>query len=251
MIRIEHLEYNIGGRQILKDINLHIETGDTVVIMGLSGSGKTTLLKLMSGLLTPSFGSIYINNTDISHINEAELNRIRHRMGVVFQYGALFDSLNVYENVSFALSRNTKLSKKEIDEIVADKLALVGLPGTEKMYPAQLSGGMQKRVGLARAIAMNPQMLFYDEPTSGLDPIMTTIIDNLVLDMQKKLGVTSIVVSHDIKSIMRISTKIAMIYDGTIIAYETPQEIINSKDPRVKQFIEGAAEGPIMVSAAQ
>lgn len=245
MIKLEHVGIKLSGRQILDDINLLIETGDTTVIMGLSGSGKTTLLKTMSGLLKPSAGEIYIDNTNIATMKEEELNKIRHRIGVVFQYGALFDSLTVYENVSFALTRHTRLSKSEIDKIVDEKLALVGLPGTQNMLPAQLSGGMQKRVGLARAIAMNPQILLYDEPTSGLDPVMTTIIDNLIIEMHKTLGVTSIVVSHDMKSIMRIATKIAMIYDGSIIAYGSPNEIQATDDPRVKQFIEGNADGPI------
>lgn len=245
MIKLENIGIRLSGRQILQDINLHIKTGDTTVIMGLSGSGKTTLLKTMSGLIKPSSGEIYIDNTNIAAMKEEELNRIRHRIGVVFQYGALFDSLTVYENVSFALARHTKLNKQEIDKIVDEKLAIVGLPGTQKLYPSQLSGGMQKRVGLARAIAMNPQILLYDEPTSGLDPVMTTIIDNLIIEMHKSLGVTSVVISHDIKSIMRIATKIAMIYDGSIIAYNTPDEILNTDDMRVRQFIEGNADGPI------
>ncbi|MHB1457214.1 MAG: ABC transporter ATP-binding protein [Armatimonadota bacterium] len=245
MIRLEQVGIKLSGRQILQDVNLHIETGDTTVIMGLSGSGKTTLLKTMSGLLKPSSGEIYIDNTDITKMGEDELNKVRHQIGVVFQYGALFDSLTVYENVSFALTRHTKLNRAEINKIVEEKLAIVGLPETENMLPAQLSGGMQKRVGLARAIAMNPRILLYDEPTSGLDPVMTTIIDNLIVEMHKNLGVTSVVISHDIKSIMRIATKIAMIYDGTLIAYGTPNEIRNTDDLRVKQFIEGNIDGPI------
>lgn len=246
MIRLEHVGYRVDGKEVLKDINIDIEDGKIVVIMGLSGSGKTTLLKIMSGLLRPSSGSVYINDIDITKLKEMELNSIRRRMGVVFQYGALFDSLDVYGNVSFALARHTNLKKKEIDRIVAEKLALVGMPGTERLYPAQLSGGMQKRVGLARAIAMDPEILLYDEPTSGLDPIMTTIIDNLILDMRDKIGATSIVVSHDMKSIFKIASKIAMIYDGNIIIYGLPDEVQNSSDPRVKQFIEGDANGPIM-----
>lgn len=235
----------MDGKQILDNVDLHIETGDTVVIMGLSGSGKTTLLKIMSGLLKPTSGEVHIDNADITKLKEDELNRIRYRMGVVFQYGALFDSLTVYDNVSFALARHTRLTKIEIDKIVEEKLSLVGLPGTEKLMPSQLSGGMQKRVGLARAIAMNPQILFYDEPTSGLDPVMTTIIDSMIMEMHRNLGVTSVVVSHDIKSILRIADKVAMVYDGHIIAYGTPAEISGTSDERVRQFIEGNAEGPI------
>lgn len=226
-------------------MNFHIPQGDTVSIMGVSGSGKTTLLKILAGLIRPSSGQVFINGTDITKLSEDELNRIRHKIGVVFQYGALFDSLTVFENVAFALIRHTSLTRKEIENIVEEKLALVGLPGTQNLMPAQLSGGMQKRVSLARAIAMNPEILFYDEPTSGLDPIMANVINNLITEMRNRLGVTSVVVSHDIDSIFRISNRVAMIHDHTIIAYGTADEIRQSDDPRVRQFIEGKAEGPI------
>lgn len=245
MITLRHLSYSVDGKQILSDVNLNVRRGETTSIMGVSGSGKTTLIKAMAGLLRPTSGQVLIDHTDITTLSEEELNRVRHRLGVVFQYGALFDSLTVYENVAFALLRHTRLSKREIDDIVEEKLALVGLPGTQNLMPAQLSGGMRKRVGLARAIAMNPEALFYDEPTSGLDPVMTTVIDGLITEMRNKLGVTSVVVSHDLRSIFRISDRIAMLHEGTIIAYGTPDEIRQSSDERVRQFIEGRAEGPI------
>ena len=245
MITIRQLHYSIDGKHVLEGVNLQIRHGDTVSIMGISGSGKTTLLKIMAGLLPPESGQVLIDNTDITKLSEDELNRVRHRMGVVFQYGALFDSLSVYDNVAFALIHHTHLSQKEIDDIVEEKLALVGLPGMQYLMPSQLSGGMQKRVSLARAIAMSPEILFYDEPTSGLDPVMTTIIDELITDMRDKLGVTSVVVSHDLKSIFRISNRVAMLHDGQIIAYGTPDEIRDSEDPRVRQFVEGRADGPI------
>lgn len=248
MITIRGLHYRVDGREILRDVNLHIRSGDTVTVMGVSGSGKTTLLKIMSGLLKPESGQVLIDRTDLATLSEDELNRVRHRIGVVFQYGALFDSMTVYENIAFSLARHTQLGSAEIDEIVAEKLELVGLPGTQDLTPAQLSGGMRKRVGLARAIAMNPELLFYDEPTSGLDPVMTKVIGNLVSDMRDKLGVTSVVVSHDIKSIFSIADRIAMLHDGTIIAYGTPDEIRESDDERVQQFIQGRAEGPIQPS---
>ncbi len=245
MITVRGLHYQIDSREILRDVNLHIREGDTVCIMGVSGSGKTTLLKIMSGLIRPSSGQVILDQTDITKLSEDEMNRVRHRMGVVFQYGALFDSMTVYENVAFSLIRHTQLSREEIDATVAQKLELVGLPGTQNLMPAQLSGGMRKRVGLARAIVMNPELLFYDEPTSGLDPVMTEVIGNLITDMRDKLGVTSVVVSHDIRSIFKISDRIAMLHDGTIIAYGTPDEIRESGDERVQQFIQGRAEGPI------
>jgi len=245
VITVRGLHYQIDSREILRDVNLHIREGDTVCIMGVSGSGKTTLLKIMSGLIRPSSGQVILDQTDITKLSEDEMNRVRHRMGVVFQYGALFDSMTVYENVAFSLIRHTQLSREEIDATVAQKLELVGLPGTQNLMPAQLSGGMRKRVGLARAIVMNPELLFYDEPTSGLDPVMTEVIGNLITDMRDKLGVTSVVVSHDIRSIFKISDRIAMLHDGTIIAYGTPDEIRESGDERVQQFIQGRAEGPI------
>ena len=251
MITVRQLEYRLDGKVILNDLNLHVRRGETVSVMGVSGSGKTTMLKIMAGLRPPASGQVIVDLTDITKLSEEELNRVRHRLGVVFQYGALFDSLTVYENVGFALIRQTRLSKEEIDDIVEEKLALVGLPGTQNLMPSQLSGGMQKRVSLARAIAMNPEVLLYDEPTSGLDPVMTTVIGNLIIDMRNKLGVTSVVVSHDIESIFRISDRIAMLHGGTIIAYGTPDEIRASQDERVQQFVEGKAEGPIQPGAIE
>lgn len=251
MITVRGLHYRIEGREILSDVNLHISAGDTVSVMGISGSGKTTLLKIMSGLIEPSSGQVILDQTDITKLAEEELNRIRHRIGVVFQYGALFDSMTVYDNIAFALTRYTQLAHGEINEIVLQKLDLVGMPETGNLMPAELSGGMRKRVGLARAIAMSPELLFYDEPTSGLDPVMTKVIGNLITDMRDKLGVTSVVVSHDIKSIFSISDRIAMLHDGAIIAYGTPDEIRESEDERVQQFIQGRAEGPIKPSARE
>lgn len=245
MITVRQLSYRIDGKTVLEDVNLHVRRGETVSIMGVSGSGKTSLLKIMAGLIRPMSGQILIDMTDITRLSEEELNRVRRRLGVVFQYGALFDSLTVYENVAFALIRHTHLSQAEINDIVEEKLGLVGLPGAQNLMPAQLSGGMQKRVSLARAIAMNPEVLFYDEPTSGLDPVMTTVIGDLITEMRDKLGVTSVVVSHDIESIFRVSDKVGMLHGGTIIAYGTPEEIRKSPDERVQQFIQGRAEGPI------
>jgi len=245
VITARHVSYRINGKQILEDVNLHIRRGDIMSIMGVSGSGKTTLLKILAGLIKPSSGQVLIDGTDISRLGEDELNRVRHKIGVVFQYGALFDSLTVFENVAFALIRHTRLSRQEIRDIVREKLALVGLQGAEEMMPSELSGGMQKRVGLARAIAMNPEILLYDEPTSGLDPIMARVINDLIVEMRNRLGVTSVVVSHDMDSVLRVSDRVAMIHDKTIIAYGTIDEIKQWDDPRVRQFIEGSTDGPI------
>ena len=245
MITVRQLRYRIDEKGILHDVNLRIQRGETVSVMGVSGSGKTTLLKIIAGLIRPTSGQVFVDLSDITKLSEEELNRVRHRLGVVFQHGALFDSLTVYDNVAFALIRHTHLSKAEIDDIVDEKLGLVGLPGTQNLMPSQLSGGMQKRVGLARAIAMSPEVLLYDEPTSGLDPVMTTVIDDLIMEMHDRLGVTSVIVSHALPSIFRISDRIAMLHDGTIIAYGTPEEIRGSSDERVQQFIQGKSEGPI------
>jgi phospholipid/cholesterol/gamma-HCH transport system ATP-binding protein len=237
-----------GEKEVLKDVDLTVEPGEILCVMGMSGSGKTTLLHCAGGLSEATSGEIHIGDAQIVGMAEEDLNRVRERMGFVFQYAALFDSLNVFENVAFALRRRRRMPVGEIQRIVSEKLALVGLPGTEELFPSQLSGGMAKRVGLARAIAMTPDILLYDEPTSGLDPVVASVIDDLIMAMRDKLGVTSIVVSHNITSIFRISDKIAMLYDGRVLVCGTPDEIRASADPIVKQFIEGKARGPIEVA---
>ena len=247
-IEVKNLRFEVPGKQILKGVTLGVGPGEILSVMGMSGSGKTTVLHCMGGLTAPTSGEIRIGDAQIVGMRENELNHVRERMGMVFQYAALFDSLTVFENVAFGLRRRRKLPGDEIKKIVAEKLALVGLPGTEAMYPSQLSGGMAKRVGLARAIAMSPEILLYDEPTSGLDPVIASVVDELIMQMRDKLGVTSIVVSHNLPSIFRISDKIAMIHDGRVLATGTPQEIQACEDPIVRQFIEGRSHGPIDVA---
>ena len=233
MIRLEHVTKRFGTKEALKDITLTINEGETLAIIGGSGSGKSTLLRLMIGLDRPTSGAIYIGTDNIAAMDEAALDRVRLRMGMVFQYSALFDSMSVGENVAFGLREHTDKSDAEIRSIVAEKLALVGLPDAAELMPQELSGGMKKRVGLARAIVTDPAIIFYDEPSSGLDPIMTAKIDELIISMQKKLGVTSVVVTHDMASACRIADRIAMIYDGALIAVERFQDI---KDERVQAF---------------
>ncbi len=247
-IEVNNLRFEVPGKQILKGVTLGVGPGEILSVMGMSGSGKTTVLHCMGGLTAPTSGEIRIGDAQIVGMRENELNRVRERMGMVFQYAALFDSLTVFENVAFGLRRRRRLPADEIKKIVAEKLTLVGLPGTEAMYPSQLSGGMAKRVGLARAIAMSPEILLYDEPTSGLDPVIASVVDELIMQMRDKLGVTSIVVSHNLPSIFRISDKIAMIHDGRVLATGTPQEIQACEDPIVRQFIEGRSHGPIDVA---
>ena len=236
MIRLNNVKKCFGDKEALKGISLIIQKGETIAIIGGSGSGKSTLLRLMIGLDRPTSGAIHIGDENIAVLDEDALDRVRLRMGMVFQYSALFDSMSVGENVAFGLREHTHKSEEEIRRIVREKLALVGLPDAAGLMPQELSGGMKKRVGLARAIATDPEIIFYDEPSSGLDPIMTAKIDELIIDMQKKLGVTSVVVTHDMASASRIADRIAMIYDGELIAVDTAARFQDIADERVQAF---------------
>ncbi|MDH7570161.1 MAG: ABC transporter ATP-binding protein [Armatimonadota bacterium] len=245
MIVVKNLSYVAGGRHILKNVNLTVRAGELMAVMGASGSGKTTLLKIIGGLVRPTSGRVFIGETEITHLSEERLNRVRLVMGFVFQYAALFDSMTVAENVSFGLRRHYNHPPQRLREIVAEKLRVVGMDGTQELMPEQLSGGMQKRVGLARALAMDPLILLYDEPTSGLDPVTTAGIDELMMRLRDELGVTSVMVSHHIPSIFRVSNRIAMIYQGEILAVGTPDEIRHCENEVVQQFITGSTKGPI------
>ena len=236
MIQLNNVKKCFGDKEALKGISLTIQRGETIAIIGGSGSGKSTLLRLMIGLDRPTSGAIHIGDENIAVLDEDALDRVRLRMGMVFQYSALFDSMSVGENVAFGLREHTHKSEEEIRRIVREKLALVGLPDAAGLMPQELSGGMKKRVGLARAIATDPEIIFYDEPSSGLDPIMTAKIDELIIDMQKKLGVTSVVVTHDMASASRIADRIAMIYDGELIAVDTAARFQDIADERVQAF---------------
>ena len=247
-IEVRDLRYTVGEKEVLKGVTLGVPPGEILCVMGMSGCGKTTLLHCIGGLTEATSGEIRIGESQIVGMKESKLNTVRERMGMVFQYAALFDSLSVFENVAFGLRRRRHLPFDEIKKMVAEKLALVGMPGTEELFPSQLSGGMAKRVGLARATALSPEILLYDEPTSGLDPVIASVVDELIMQMRDKLGVTSIVVSHNITSIFRISDKIAMLHDGQVLATGTPEEIQNCDNPIVRQFIEGKSSGPIEVA---
>lgn len=236
MIRLVNVGKTFGDKVALHDINLTIEDGETLAIIGGSGSGKSTLLRLLIGLIRPTEGEIWVDDTEISQISEAELDKIRLRMGMVFQYSALFDSMTVGDNVAFGLREHTDKSEAEIAEIVAEKLTLVGLAGMENMMPPELSGGMKKRVSLARAIAFSPSIIFYDEPSSGLDPIMTAKIDELIESTQRALNVTSVVVTHDMGSACRIADRIAMVYEGELIAVDTVERFKRIADSRIQAF---------------
>jgi phospholipid/cholesterol/gamma-HCH transport system ATP-binding protein len=245
MIEIIDLYKSFGTKRVLRRVNLKIETGETTVIIGRSGCGKSVLLKHIMGLMKPDMGKILIDGRDVFEISDDEINHFRMQLGMLFQGAALFDSMTVRENVGFSLYEHTTLPDKEIDKRVKEKLRMVGLSGIEDLMPSELSGGMKKRVGLARAICTEPKFVLYDEPTTGLDPIMADAINNLIIRLQKRLRITSIAVTHDMKSAYKIGGKIAMLYNGNIVGMGTPDEIRNSKDPLVQQFINGLAHGPI------
>ena len=239
MITLKDINMSFRGKQILQNINLEIPQGQTMVIIGPSGSGKSTILRLIIGLLRPTAGEIWVKGQEISTLSEDALNKIRMGMGMVFQYSALFDSMSVGENVAFGLREHTDLSESEITKIVSRNLRMVGLGEREHVMPNELSGGMKKRVSLARAIAMKPEIMLYDEPTAGLDPIMSGIIDRLTMNTKRMLGVTSVVVTHQMSSAFTIADRIAMIHGGQIIEVGTVEEIKHSNNALVQQFIHG------------
>jgi len=245
MIEIVDLHKSFGDNKVLDGVNLTISKGETTTIIGRSGVGKSVLLKHIIGLVKPDEGKILIDGEDITLCKNEKLVELRQRFGMLFQGSALFDSMTVQENVGLGLREHTKLPEEEIREIVREKLRLVGLSGVENSKPAELSGGMKKRVGLARAIAMSPEYILYDEPTTGLDPIMADAINYLIIRMKNELNITSIAVTHDIVSAYKISSRIAMIYEGKIIFVGTPEEVKNTDDPIVRQFVEGKAQGLI------
>ena len=237
MIKLKDVGKVFKGKEALRHINLEIKDGETLAIIGGSGSGKSTLLRLIIGLIRPTSGEIWIDGQETSHLSESDMDKVRLHMGMVFQYSALFDSMTVGDNVAFGLREHTKLSEKEIKDIVAEKLELVGLPGVAEAMPNELSGGMKKRVSLARAIAFGPEVIFYDEPSSGLDPIMTAKIDELIVQMQETLHVTSVVVTHDMASACHIADRIAMVYEGDLIAIDTVERFRQLPDQRIRDFL--------------
>jgi phospholipid/cholesterol/gamma-HCH transport system ATP-binding protein len=237
MIDVQSVWKSFGDNQVLRGINLRVEEGKTTVIIGGSGSGKSVLMKHMIGLLRPDRGKVVIDGTDTSKLSERDLVRVRAKFGMVFQGSALFDSMSVLENVAFPLREHRRLHEQEIRDIVAQKLKLVDLEGVEKLFPSELSGGMRKRVGLARAIVLDPQILLYDEPTTGLDPITANSVDEMIMNAKEKLGVTSVVISHDIASSFRVGDQIAMIHEGTIVDQGPAAALRESRHPYVLKFL--------------
>ncbi len=245
MIQVRGVSKSFGSNQVLRGLDLEVKTGEGLVIIGRSGCGKSVLLKMMIGILEPDEGSVIIDGVDIFSLTPGELDQFRLKLGMLFQSAALFDSLTVRENVGFSLYEHTDLPPDVIAEKVKEKLKLVGLQDIEEEMPASLSGGMKKRVGLARAIANDPKVIFYDEPTTGLDPIMADGINDLIIQMHETLRVTSVSVTHDLKSAYKIAHRIVMLYEGKIIGSGTPKEIENTDNPIIRQFITGSAKGPI------
>jgi phospholipid/cholesterol/gamma-HCH transport system ATP-binding protein len=237
MIEIKNVKKKFGRKEVLKGVTLTINKGETLVIIGKSGCGKSVLLKHIIGLLKPDEGEIYFEGFDIVNMKMKNIYSIRSKFGFLFQGAALFDSMTVAENVGLGLKENTRMSDKEIAEIVAEKLELVGLPGIQKMKPSDLSGGMKKRVSLARSLATNPEYILYDEPTTGLDPVMSDSIDGLIKELADRLKVTSIVVTHDIFSVYSVADKVAMMEDGKIYFHGTPKELVESTDPVIINFL--------------
>ncbi len=244
-ICVQDLTKSFDGRRVLEGVSLDVYQGEIFVILGGSGCGKSTLLRHMTGAIQPDSGKVLFFGKDITSLSEDEKEKIKRRFGMSFQSSALLDYLNVEDNVSLPLREHTHLDPKIIKVIVGMKLNLVGLHGFETLMPSMLSGGMKKRVGLARAIAMDPEIVFYDEPTAGLDPVVCAIVDKLIVDLSKKLLLTSIVVTHNMESVYRIADRVAMLHKGQVLEVGTPEQIKNSKNPIVQQFIKGEIEGPI------
>ena len=242
MIRLVDVYKAFGPKQVLNGFTLDVVEGETMVIIGYSGTGKSVAIKHIVGLLEPDAGEVWVDDLEVPRLPRRELYRLRARIGYVFQFAALFDSLSIGENVAMGLRKQGELDEREIAERVAQSLDLVDLPGVEGKFPAELSGGMRKRVGIARSVALRPKYMLYDEPTTGLDPVTSAVIDDLMVRMRDKLGVTSIVITHDMRSAYTVGTRIAMLYQGRVRQVGTVHEIQNSRDPVVRQFIEGRAE---------
>jgi phospholipid/cholesterol/gamma-HCH transport system ATP-binding protein len=245
MIKVENVIKKFKHNRILNGVNFEVQSGETLVIIGSSGTGKSVTLKTISGLIKPDSGKIFIDSAEITNISPKRLSEIQRKIGYVFQEAALFDSLTIFENVAFGLKTLTNFNDTEIHDRVLKCLAMVGLKNIEKLKPSELSGGMKKRVGIARAIAYQPKYILYDEPTTGLDPIMSDVISDLIINLKKNLKITSIAVTHDMRSAYKIADRIAMLYEGKIIFNGTPDEMKKTDNLFVRQFVEGSSIGPI------
>jgi phospholipid/cholesterol/gamma-HCH transport system ATP-binding protein len=245
MISLQHVYKAFAGKQVLRDLSIDVDHGESVVIVGGSGSGKSVTLKHMIGLLRPDQGRILVDGEDIGSMKSIELNRFRRMFGMAFQEGALFDSMSVFENIAFPLRRHTKMGEDEIRARVEECLDMVHLHGVESKRPSELSGGMRRRVGFARAISLKPRILLFDEPTTGLDPVISSVIAELIREMDKTLNTTTVTITHDMKVTFKIADRVAMLFKGRIVEEGTPEQFQRSSNPIVQQFIEGRAEGPL------
>jgi phospholipid/cholesterol/gamma-HCH transport system ATP-binding protein len=245
MVEMRHAHLAFGAKVILKDLNLTVAPRERLVIMGQSGSGKSTTLRLIMGILMPNSGSVKFKGEEVTRMSRPRLNRMRQRIGMVYQYSALISSLSVRDNLALPLEELTEKSQKEIDAIVNEKLGMVGMEDTRDYMPSELSGGMRKRIGLARALVLNPELILFDEPSAGLDPVVSSVIDELIISLTEKTNATSIIVTHEMDSAFRIATRMAMLYKGKIIEEDRPERFRDSSDPVVSQFVEGRTDGPI------
>jgi phospholipid/cholesterol/gamma-HCH transport system ATP-binding protein len=244
-IELRNLYKAFSGKEVLRDMSIDVEQGESLVIVGASGSGKSVTLKHIIGLLKPDRGQVLVNGKDITRMKEVEINQVRRGFGMAFQEGALFDSMSVFENIAFPLRRHTRMNEYQIRQRVEECLEDVHLEGVEQKRPSELSGGMRRRVGFARAISLKPQILLFDEPTTGLDPVISDVVAELIVEMDQKLGTTTVTITHDMKVAFKIADRIAMLCNGRIIEEGTSEEFQESSNPVVRQFIEGRAEGPL------
>jgi len=245
IVEMSHVQLSFGEKIILKDLTLSVAPRERLVIMGQSGGGKSTTLRLILGILHPNSGSVKFEGEEVTRMSRPRLNRMRQRIGMVYQYSALISSLSVRENLALPLEELTEKPQKEIDAIVKEKLAMVGMEDTVDYMPAELSGGMRKRIGLARALVLEPKLILFDEPSAGLDPVVSSVIDELIISLTDKTGATSIIVTHEMDSAFRVATRMAMLYKGKIIEEDRPERFRQSSDPVVSQFVEGRTDGPI------
>ena len=248
MVEIKDVHLAFEEHPVFDGLNLSVKKGERLVVLGQSGSGKSTALRLILGIVLPDKGSIRLQGKEVTKMGRYQLNRMRSRVGMVYQYSALISSLTVRDNLALPLEELTDAGQKEIDEIIDEKLHMVGLPDTRNQLPSELSGGMRKRIGLARALVLKPEIILFDEPTAGLDPIASSLIDELIIDLTEKTGATSIIATHEMESAFRIATRMAMLYEGRIIAEDEPERFKHSSNPVVEQFISGSTEGPILQS---
>jgi phospholipid/cholesterol/gamma-HCH transport system ATP-binding protein len=245
IISLRHVYKSFGKKEVLHDMSIDVQRGESVVIVGGSGTGKSVTIKHMIGLLRPDRGEVIVDGIDIAKLDDREINDVRRRFGMAFQEGALFDSMSVFENVAFPLRRHTKMTEDEIRTRVGECLDQVHLVGVDDKRPSELSGGMRRRVGFARAISLRPEILLFDEPTTGLDPVISDVVADLIVEMDQTLNTTTVTITHDMKVAFKIADRVAMLFKGAIIEQGTPDEFQASKNPMVQQFIEGRAQGPL------